>query len=232
MSKLPRLVRPEQHLYKVVFVDGLPGCGKTMLSAIVAALDRVELLSYSSELENVCALRYLNKITEDAAISLIQTQTDLMIYQIMMSRNLNFRYEDLSSAFQSPKTFLYLKRIFQKGNEAIPDRIARQRPILNIATHQLLAFSMPIFQALGDKAVFIEVVRHPLYMVKQQALNYERAIGTSRHSAIYISSKQGPLPFFCIWMGRSLHQVELNREGCLRNRRYDPKNKDGKKKNL
>ena len=39
---------------KIVTVDGQGGCGKTLFSPIIAALDRVELLSYTFEVEFVC----------------------------------------------------------------------------------------------------------------------------------------------------------------------------------
>ena len=46
-------VRTSHLAEKIVFVDGMPGCGKTMLSPIVAALPRIELLQYAYEIEYV-----------------------------------------------------------------------------------------------------------------------------------------------------------------------------------
>ena len=54
--------RNELLLEQLVLVDGQPGCGKTLFTAIIAAMDCVELLNFSTELENLCALKYLNKI--------------------------------------------------------------------------------------------------------------------------------------------------------------------------
>jgi hypothetical protein len=67
-------VRNDILLEKLVLVDGQPGCGQTLFTAIVAALERVELLNYSCELENLCALNYLNKISEDVVESMIRIQ--------------------------------------------------------------------------------------------------------------------------------------------------------------
>ena len=75
----------------VVFVDGLPGCGKTLLSRIIATFDRVELLTYAPEIEHCCALNFLGKLSMDAAKTLIRLQTDHQLYKTMMSRELNFR---------------------------------------------------------------------------------------------------------------------------------------------
>jgi hypothetical protein len=182
---------------KVVFVDGLFGCGKTMLAPIIAALDRVELLTYANELEYVCSLYYLNKIELDAAMGMARMLTDLKLYNTMMGREVNFRYGDLSSVFSDARPLRYFARLFQPGDRAVPGKIAKEKPILNFATHHLLAFSEPIFAALGDRAVLIEMVRHPLYMIKQNYLNMEHLICRDvRDLTIYFSYKEKELPYY------------------------------------
>ena len=42
-----------------------------------------------------------------------------MIYESMMSRNTNFRYNDLSSVFNNSKKVEYFKRLFNKGEEFV-----------------------------------------------------------------------------------------------------------------
>ena len=198
MLNEPRVIREKMLLNEVVLVDGQPGCGKTLFTAIIAAMERVELLNYSSELENLCALKYLNKIKDDAAEAMIRIQMDLVIYETMMSRRTNFRPSDLSSAFRDVNVVTYLKRLFAKGDELIPERIKREKPILHFATHNLLAFCEPVFKALGEKVVVIEIVRHPLYMLIQQTLNRERHMdpsGAARQFHLYIKYREHQLPF-------------------------------------
>jgi hypothetical protein len=192
-------VRDEILLEQLVLVDGLPGCGKSMFSSIIAAVDRVELLNYSGELENICALKYLNKIADDAAEAMIRIQMDLVIYETMMGRGVNFRPTDLSSAFRDVNFLTYLKRLCTKGDELIPSRIKKERPILHFATHNLLAFSEPIFNCLKDKVTLIEIVRHPLYMLIQQTLNqikYSKQLGSARQFHLYIKRGEGQVPFW------------------------------------
>ena len=195
----PRTVREKTLLEEVVLIDGQPGCGKTLFTAIVAAMDRVELLNYSAELENICALKYLNKITDDAAEAMIRIQMDLVIYETMMSRRTNFRPSDLSSVFRDVNILTYFKRLFLKGDEVIPERIIKDRPILHFATHNLLAFSKPIFDALKRRIFLIEIVRHPLYMLIQQTFNqinlYETT-GTARQFHIFIDHNGKQLPYW------------------------------------
>ena len=50
----------------------------------------------------------------------------------MMGRDTNFRYTDLSSAFQDSNPLRYFRRIFGEGDIVIPERIRNQKPILNL----------------------------------------------------------------------------------------------------
>ncbi|MBU1112497.1 MAG: hypothetical protein KKH93_01305 [Candidatus Omnitrophica bacterium] len=191
------IVRDVEFGNKIVIVDGQPGCGKTMLSPIVAALERVELLTFAYEVEMVCALQFLQKIDQDTAQTLIKLFTDLRIYNLMMSRETNFRLTDSSSVFRDAKPFRYLKRLFQAGDEAITERIKRDKPILHLTTHDLLGRAGSVFSALGKKLVFIEVVRHPLYMLKQEVLNMESLfLSDPRHFEVYFTYKNKAFPYF------------------------------------
>jgi hypothetical protein len=192
----PEVIRHGHYAEKVVFVDGQFGCGKTMLSPILAAFDRVELLTYAYELEYVCSLHHLGKMETDAAVAMARMLTDLQIYNTMMGRETNFRPSDLSSVFMDINPWRYLKRIFLKGDEHTPNRIKQERPILHLTTHNLLGISEPVFRGLGGRVVLIEVVRHPLYMIKQQILNMERILEGPRDFSIYLKCAQRSVPFW------------------------------------
>ena len=89
-----------------------------------------------------------------------------------------------------------MKRFFEPGDEVVPDRVSVERPILNLAVHNLLAFSKTLWEALGSRCIFIEVVRHPLYMVRQQVLNFENLIGDKRDFTVYFSHNGIELPYY------------------------------------
>ena len=191
-----KVTRKKQLAEKIVIVDGQPGCGKTMLSPIIASMERVELLSYAFEVEFICRLLKLNKINSDAAIAMVRMLVDHKLYQTMMGRDTNFRYSDLSSVFQDSNPWRYFKRIFQKGDLSIPEKIKKQRPLLNLTTHDLLGSSDPIMSAFGGRVLFIEIVRHPLYMVNQQKLNMDRLVNNKRDIQINIEHEGHQLPYF------------------------------------
>jgi hypothetical protein len=191
-----KLSRSNTLAEKVVFVDGLPGCGKTLFSSIVSSLNRVELLSYAFEIENTCILHTLGKLPIDAAKAMVDIQVDLKLYNTMMGRDVNFRISDLSSVFQYHSPGKYLKRIASAGDEYVPESIKKESPILNLSVHNLIEHSLPILESSGNKYVFIEVVRHPLYMIRQEALNMGNLLGSTRDFSIYYSYNNDELPYY------------------------------------
>ena len=103
----------EGHLAeKIVIVDGFPGCGKTLFSPIISALERVELPTYSYEIEHYCSLNFLQNLSLNAASTLIRMQTDLKLYNTMMGREVNFRPTDLSSVQLYHNPTQYFERLY------------------------------------------------------------------------------------------------------------------------
>ena len=195
----PVSIRNECLVNKVIFIDGQPGCGKTLFTSILSTFEKVEIFKFSPEIENICALNYLNKIDNDAALSMLKIQMDLDIYQLMMSRELNFRPTDLSSAYQNPNLKKYIKRLYFKGDDLVPAKIKKEKPISHYATHNLLSYSKPIFESFPGKIFFIEIVRHPIYQVIQQSINHsnwQKKNGTSRQFHIYLKKRAKQYPFW------------------------------------
>lgn len=190
-----RLVRDQHLTGTVVFVDGMPGCGKTLMTAIVDGLARVEVMQYTYQVEYVCVLRFLRKIDEDTATALIRLHTDLQLYNVMMSRETNFRFSDLSGVWSNPRPWRYFRRLFMPGDDAAIERIRRERPILHLVTHFLLGICPAVLTALDDQARIIEVVRHPLYMLKQR-FGYMPKLGKSpRELSIWFDYQGRAVPW-------------------------------------
>jgi hypothetical protein len=183
---------------KIIFIDGLPGCGKTLFSSLVTAFERVEKITYSYEIEHLCAIHQLKRAESDSVVAMVRMLTDLIVYDMMMSRNVNCRPSDLSSIFRHPDKLKYIKRFFSKGDMAVPARVIKEKPILPITVHNLLSVASPIFKALGERVVYIEIVRHPLYMIIQQALNNELMVFNVRDFTIYYEYQQKEMPWYTL----------------------------------
>ncbi|MBI2870551.1 MAG: hypothetical protein HYY14_02445 [Candidatus Omnitrophica bacterium] len=197
MQRSPvRLVRKNRIADKVVIVNGLPGCGKTLVAPIVGALARMEVMHFDYQLEHACQLRYLNAIDDDAAISLVRTYTDLDLYHLTMSREVNFRPGDVSSVFKNARPMRYLKRFFLPEGEEAVKRIQREKPILLLVTHVLVGIEGPILAALGDAVRIMEVIRHPLYMIKQTYTWMPRAGVDPRVFSLCFEYRGHSLPYY------------------------------------
>jgi hypothetical protein len=192
-----KIVRNLNLLNKVVMVDGHPGCGKTMLSPIISSLERVEKLSYCYELEHYCALNYLKKLDDNSTKAMINLTLDQLIYDQTFGRDVNFNVSDLSSALNNINPNKYIRRILDnKEPKEVPKIIKDTQPILHLTTHCLLPTSNILLNCLKDKLVFIELIRHPAFMIRQQYLNMERMYGITRDFGINFDYKGIECPFF------------------------------------
>jgi hypothetical protein len=216
----PKLVAAEEAVVarrpalveRAVVVGGLPGCGKTMLTPILGSLARVEIQKFNYALEHMCALDLLGKIPRDAAVTMIRMQTDLDLYNLMMAREVNWRWSDLSSVFQNPSPWRYLRRLAGAGDAAALERARQERPILHLTVHNALAISPLLFEALGERLRVVEVLRHPLYMLKQWVAYIDRYGAEPREFTICLETADGPVPFFARgWEARYLRAAPMDR---------------------
>ena len=191
-----KVSRKQQMLHKVVLIDGFPGCGKSMLSTIISAFDRVEILQYPYFIEQICILHFLDRIDNDAAESMIRLVSDLLIYNVSMGRQTNCRPGDLSSIFRH-KPLQHIRRMLSEGDRIIPQKIKENKPILNISTHIQLPNRELLFNSLKDKLIFYEVVRHPLYMIIQHEKNF-KMLETSISQGVNYSIDGKEYPFFAL----------------------------------
>ena len=201
-------------LNKCLIIDGQPGCGKTLFSSLFVGYKNIELLNYSTEIENICSLYNFKSINLTGAKVFIKTHLDLMIYETMMSRRVNFRKNDLSSALNNPNKKTYIKRLNLKGDSKVPNYIKKNKPILHLATHNLLPISKPLFEAYknNEKLMFLVILRHPLYMIDQQIINQKNFIRdkASRNFRIYYKNKNNYLSYWNI-----LNKQEYVKANCV-----------------
>ena len=170
-----RLIKKKQTFHnKIIFINGFGGSGKTMLSPIISSMQNVESLIFPYEIQWISAFLYSEQIKEDVYIEFLRQFADLTVYNQMMGRNSNFRFSDISSVLQSSKKISYLKRIFQKGDNYILNKIEKYKPITNYTTSHLIFFINEIAKAYGERLLFIETFRDPMYMFVQAKINHEQ----------------------------------------------------------
>lgn len=209
----PVTARHPELASEIVLVNGIPASGKTLISPIVAAFDRMEVEKYDFPLERILQGHHLGKVDRNLTETMIRLFTDLDIYQLMMSREANFRFKDLSCVFRHHNWFAYVRRLFQEGDWAVEARVKKERPILCLVTHNLLSVGSPLFTALGDRLRIVESVRHPLYMLKQIRMFMPRAcVDDPRDFNLNLEFEGRQVPWYALgWEEKFLRSGPMDR---------------------
>ena len=92
-------IRKNKLCKQVVFIDGMWGTGKSILSPVVGSFNRVEKQMLNHNFEYISALENYGKIQNSEAKSLIQLMSDVSIFNSMISREVNLRPFDDSGLF-------------------------------------------------------------------------------------------------------------------------------------
>tara|TARA_X000000368_G_scaffold417505_1_gene414096 strand:+ start:3352 stop:4380 length:1029 start_codon:yes stop_codon:yes gene_type:complete len=206
------LIRKGELAKKILITDGLPGCGKTMLSPILSSLSRVEMYYFAFEIEFILKMSFFKKIKKDAAVSLIRMLTDYKLYNSMMSREVNFRDLDLSSVTRHHNYKNYIKRLKSSGDKLVPKKIKTEKPILHLTTHDLLNYSKLLISALKDRLTYVELIRHPIDMVNQQRLNMINHFDNPRSIQVEFDYLNKPIPYWAkTWKKSFMQNNNINR---------------------
>ena len=156
------LVRTETFDNTVVFVDGLTRTGKSMLGPILASFERIEIERVEEIFEFIGGFVRLRQLKRSAAISLLRLYADLFLYNGMIGRNSNFRYEDHSGVMNFPNPRQYYERLAAPEGNVVAERIETERPIFQNQTHdQLMNFEL-FSEAYSNRFRMLQMLRHPV----------------------------------------------------------------------
>jgi len=179
----------------VIFIDGLWGTGKSVIAPVLCSMDGVEKQKIEHIYEYLCVLQYLGKIETDAVNALLNIHADLSQYNNLIGREVNIRWCDDSGLKNNPNSFKYIKRLFGKEGDAIVEKINTENVALTIMSHMIAQVSEPLFSAYGKRLKLIEVVRHPVYMVRHWYSYFERFY-SAREFTIAVDFEGEKIPWF------------------------------------
>lgn len=183
---------------KIIFTPSIPGSGKSMLGAVLTGFDRVEIQRLIPAFEYTCNLHYLGKIEEDAAIALIKMYTDFFCYNTLVSRDVSFRPQDWTSAIKDPNRSKYIERLFLPDGDEVFERIEKERPLIQNTSHMMLSISEPVRKALEDRWFFVEIFRHPIFLVHHWFCYVDRFGKDAREFTICLDYNGHDLPWFTL----------------------------------
>ena len=149
---------------KVVFIDGIPRVGKTALSSIISTLNKSELLQFCLFIEQVLpALKY-KKISKDFAKAFINTHLNEIIYNTMISRNVNLRKGEFTSAYSFRDKKIYLKRMSMPDGDIVINRLKKNKNFFPFLSHDFMAL-YPQLKEMKLNYKLIEIYRNPFDII-------------------------------------------------------------------
>ena len=175
---------------EVILLDGISGTGKTMFMHIVDGIENVHPPRFNYQLEQLCIAISMNQISRSAGVELLQLLLDQNQYDASISRELNFRPNDLSSIVKSTKKLKYLKRLLAKDGPDAEKRLIFEGEKLFIIVHHLFDSSMPLDLLPAKKISRILCVRHPFYLFD----HWVSCVGTTGSTARDFSVTVGGPP--------------------------------------
>lgn len=204
--------RPLRLSKKVVVLDGLTGTGKTMFSPLISSFTSIQNPRFEYTFEYLAITHYFGKLSPDAAISLLRLMADIKCYDGSISRDVNFRFSDLSGVFGNGNGIRYLRQLIERDGEYAQLRIEKESPSLFLVTHQLLG-CMGLFPDAfpGDLRV-IEMVRHPLYLLSHWNSYIQMHGANARDFSIWTETGGGSVPWFASkWSDKYLQLSNYDR---------------------
>ncbi len=159
------IYRPVTMAKRIVFVDGVARCGKSMLGPILASLNSIEIERIEQIFEYIGQLYAMGKIDRFAAIALLRHEADEFLYNSYLSRNTNFRWQDHSGVFRNPRPWRYLRRLFNKEGSPNLAALFADQPIFQTQTHDQMAFIDLHLDAWPDELKVIELRRHAVELI-------------------------------------------------------------------
>jgi len=112
----------------------------------------------------------LGSITDDATIAFIKAQLDEHAYNMYLGRNLNFRYDDATSIYNSLKLDIYLKRSLKPYGPAIKKEIIINNSLPLFILHESFSHIKTLYKAYHEMK-FIHLIRHPVDVVHSWFMN-------------------------------------------------------------
>ena len=180
---------------RIIFVDGMWGSGKSLLSPLLGLGQGIEKQKIDHNFEYICKLNYLKLLSEESAVTMLKIHSDLATYNSHISREVNFRFHDTSGVFNNPKKLKYLFNLFKKDKGNVEGEILRLKPTLHIMSHNILPVSKPLTKAFGRRLKLIAMTRNPVYMMKYWS-TYLQRVGKEPKILTLSIGDNGDVPWF------------------------------------
>ena len=193
----------------LIFIDGIPRCGKSIFSSIISSYENMEHIQFVNLLEQIIPSIKLGGTDLGFAKSLLRLSLNELAYDLQLSRNVNFRDSDQTGIENYKEPNIYRKRLKMKEGDEIVDLIRNNEILIPFQTHDLMV-NLDIVEDLCIDYKIIELYRNPidnLYSWWTRGWG-ERFWKDPRAFTLIISHGEIPLPWYCA--GYEEQVMELN----------------------
>lgn len=161
--EIAKLELCENELLKseVLFIDGLTRVGKSMFNTLVASLDNVTQPQFVEPLEQIIPMCKTGHMSKNAASSFLRLYFNEKLYNFSLSRNMNFRYNDLTSVHNSTFTKKFFENLSRQDGDEVIDELISDKLIHQYQTHDILTH-YELFSSMGINAKIVEIFRNPI----------------------------------------------------------------------
>ena len=197
IQKLPVLERKNIFVDHPLLVEGVSRSGKFLLGNLLAGIEGIEGIQWVGMVEQLVHLYHLGHIEREALKAIILIQFDNLAYQRMIGRNLNFRYDDKTSIYNSPNPKAFLERCLGADGEVVVDFVKANNLCFSFLIHEAFQ-DIDLFLEASSHLKVIHVERHPVDLVFSWfKRGWGRRLGTdTRDCTVILEGKKGPLPWF------------------------------------
>jgi hypothetical protein len=159
---------------KIVFADGISRTGKAMLSNLLLGYENISSIQFINPFEQLMPMYINGKITKDAMSGFLKLFFNENIYNYKLSRNINFRYDDLTSIYNTHNPKEFFKNLSKEDGDSVVKELENSNIHFQYQTHDLLTHYSK-FLELNIDAILIELFRNPIDTIHSW---YKRGWGT------------------------------------------------------
>lgn len=145
----------------IVFVDGLTRVGKAMYNRVIASLLNMSHPQFLEPLEQLLPMYKTGHIDKNAFSAFLRLNLNERAYNHALSRNLNFRYDDLTSVHNSNNYRELFKNLSKEDGNSVITELNTNKTIHQFQTHDILTH-YSLFLDLDIDVQIIEVIRNPI----------------------------------------------------------------------
>ena len=151
---------------RIVLIDGFSGTGKSLLGSTLSHLANAEQWQIDYFYEQIAILNYTHKLPFQSAKALCESRSDEAIYNLFISRNVNFRATDHASPLNNGLKKKYADRLKKKEKLHALKEILKTNPVLILNIHYIFGYSKILLDIFWKNLkLYLLILRDPFFLI-------------------------------------------------------------------